>query len=53
MRIESYPGEGRWIAMVNLLGKRVEDKVDEEVVWNWEEMCDWFELGQMCKSVLE
>ena len=53
MRIDSYPGEGRWVAMVNLLGKRVEDKVDEEVVWNWEEMCDWFELGQMCKSILE
>lgn len=53
MRIDSYPGEGRWIAMVNLFGKRVDDKLDEEVVWSWEEMCDWFELGQMCRTVLK
>lgn len=52
VRIDSYPGEGKWIAMVNLLGKRVDDKINEEVIWNWEEMCDWFELGQMCKMIL-
>lgn len=53
LRIMSYPGEGRWTAIINLAGERVDDKLDEEVVWNWEEMCDWLELGKWCKEKLK
>lgn len=52
VKTDWYPGEKRWLAIVNLAGQRVDDKLDEKVIWNWEEMCDWFELGKMCKEVL-
>lgn len=52
VKTDWYPGEKRWLAIVNLAGQRVDDKLDEKVIWNWEEMCDWFELGKMCKEAL-
>ena len=52
LKVDWYPGEKRWLSMINLAGQRVDDKLDEEVVWTWEEMCDWFELGEMCKEAL-
>ena len=49
----SYPGEGKWVSMLNLLGERVDDEIGEEVVWTKEEIYDWFELGKLCQQVLE
>ena len=53
LKVKSYPQDKRVIGLINLEGKRVSRTTNTEVIWNWEEMCDWFELGKMCKSVLK
>lgn len=53
LKVMSYPGEGKWVSMLNLLGERVDDEIGEEVVWTKEEIYDWFELGKLCQQVLE
>jgi hypothetical protein len=53
IKVKSYPQDKRVVGLINLNGKRVSRTTNAEVVWNWEEMCDWFELGKLCKRELQ
>lgn len=50
--IENYPGEGWWKAMVNLNGDRCNDRLNEEIIYTYDEICDWFEIAKLCKKKL-
>lgn len=52
IKINPSVGKERIKGVVNLAGQYIDKIPQEDIVWTWEEMCDWFELGQMCKDAL-
>lgn len=53
LKIKHKLGEGKHTVVINLAGQYINKIPTERPTWAWDELCDWFELGKMCKTALK